>query len=78
MIDFNDSQNDFGFTTTNISSLQKTEVDQYRDRLQKMYAIITPLIKNLMKNGDTNPIINWPNRTERLQKFLDELDDLMK
>jgi hypothetical protein len=43
-----------------------------------MYAMISPLIKNLMKDGDTNPIINWPNRTERLQKFLDELDELMK
>lgn len=78
MINFDDIKNDFGFTTTNTSAMQKTEVDQYRDRLLKMYAMISPLIKNLMKDGDTNPIINWPNRTERLQKFLNELDDLMK
>lgn len=78
MINFDDTKNDFGFTTTNNSVLQKTEVDQYRDRLLKMYAIVTPLIKNLMKDGDTNPIINWPNRTERLQTFLNELDELMK
>jgi len=78
MINFDDTKNDFGFTTTNYSVMQKTEVDQYRDRLLKMYAMISPLIKNLMKDGDTNPIINWPNRTERLQKFLDELDELMK
>jgi hypothetical protein len=72
-----DNKNDFGFTTTNISA-QKTDVDEYRERLQKMHAMIVPLIQNLMKDGDTNPIINWPNRTERLQKFLNDLNDLVK
>jgi hypothetical protein len=72
-----DNKNDFGFTTTNISA-QKTDVDDYRERLQKMHAMIVPLIHNLMKDGDTNPIINWPNRTERLQKFLNDLNDLVK
>jgi len=78
MIDINQLSDDFGFTTTNITELNKTEVDDYRVRLEKMYQMITPLINNLMKDGDTNPIINWPNRTERLQKFLNDLDDLMK
>jgi hypothetical protein len=73
-----DNKNDFGFTTTNISAIQKTDVDEYRERLQKMHAMIVPLIQNLMKDGDTNPIINWPNRTERLQKFLNDLNDLVK
>jgi hypothetical protein len=72
-----DNKNDFGFTTTNVS-VQKTDVDEYRERLQKMHAMIVPLIQNLMKDGDTNPIINWPNRTERLQKFLNDLNDLVK
>jgi hypothetical protein len=78
MIEIDQFNDDFGFTTTNIDALQKTEVDDYRIRLEKMHKMITPLIKNLMKDGDTNPIINWPNRTERLQKFLHDIDALMK
>ena len=76
-MNFNE-EDDFGFTTTNVSNLQKTEVDDYRNRLQKMHSMIVPLINNLLKDADENPIINWPNRTERLQKFLNDLNNLMK
>ena len=63
--------NDFGFT----SFAETKEVD-YKERLDKMYDLITPLISQLMHKAEDNPNIHWPNRKEILTKFMKELNKL--
>jgi hypothetical protein len=42
-----------------------------------MGAKINPLLTNLLKDADTKPIINWPNRKERIQQFAKLLDKII-
>lgn len=62
---------DFGFTTEDT-----VDPVDYRERLYKMYSLIEPLIVNLLKNSDKE-IIKWPNRKEKLEQFLEQLQDLL-
>ena len=65
---------DFGFTAVDQIDLEP-EYD-YRERLYKMYGLIEPLIKNLLKDTDKD-IIKWPNRKEKLEYFLAQLQELL-
>jgi hypothetical protein len=42
-----------------------------------MYAAIMPLLVNLKKDADKNPIINWPNRAEKIDLFIDKLNKIL-
>lgn len=66
--------NDFGFTS---EDQENPDYDGgYRDRLYKMYYLIEPLINNLLKDSDKE-VIKWPNRKEKLEQFLIQLQDLL-
>lgn len=80
-----DEEFDFGFTSVDENDINKEVLaelsdtsDLYRTRLEKMYKMITPLVKNLMADADTKAYIHWPNRKEKLQQFQKQLDDLLK
>lgn len=60
---------DFGFTTATVDSFQQ----EGNDKAHAMYDAIIPLLVNLKKDADKNPIINWPNRKEKIDEFIDKL-----
>jgi len=70
-MDFDD---DFGFTAVDKYDLEPGS--DYRERLYSMYNLIEPLIKNLLKDTDKD-IIKWPNRKEKLEYFLAQLQELL-
>jgi hypothetical protein len=70
-MDFDD---DFGFTAVDQIDLEPEH--DYRERLYQMYSLIEPLIKNLLKDTDKD-IIKWPNRKEKLEYFLAQLQELL-
>lgn len=72
-IEFNEEY-DFGFTAIDSQDLEPQ--NDYRDRLYKMYGMIEPFIKNLMQNPEKE-VIKWPNRKEKLENFLVQLNDLL-
>lgn len=64
MADFKLTDNDFGFSNSSNTPTPDTKAD-------KMYKLILPLLKNLMKGPDN---IHWPNRKEKIEDFIKKLD----
>lgn len=67
-----DELNDFGFTT-----FSEKELVGDREKLQKMFNLIEPLLMALVKDADKNPNIHWPNREQTLNKVLEECKKLL-
>lgn len=65
---------DFGFTTSSEEEIKQ----EGNDKAQRMYNAIMPLLKNLAKDADTNPIINWPNRAEKIDQFITKLNSILR
>lgn len=49
----------------------------YEEKLNAMYKMIMPLLKNLAKD-DKKEYIYWPNRSAKMQDFIKKIDALMK
>ena len=49
----------------------------YEEKLNAMYKMIIPLLKNLAKD-DKKEYIYWPNRAAKMQDFIKKIDALMK
>ena len=49
----------------------------YEEKLNTMYKMIIPLLKNLAKD-DKKEYIYWPNRSAKMQDFIKKIDALMK
>jgi len=64
---------DFGFTTTSEEEITKPS----SDKALAMHAAIMPLLRNLLKDADKNPIINWPNRSKIINEFIKKLDAIL-
>ena len=71
--------NDFGFTAMDAEELASVDTKivekttSATEVIEKMDNFIRPLLENLMKDSDKE-YIYWPNRTEILQKKIDELN----
>jgi hypothetical protein len=75
---------DFGFSAVNESELEAIQVLEERakktetsiidtqNKLEAMYAMIVPLLDNLMADSEKT-YIHWPNRKEKLQLFKQKL-----
>lgn len=68
---------DFGFTTVSGNQLVDSEEHTHQlvaqsERVNKIKAMIMPLLTNLMK-GD-GEYIRWPDRKEKIQQFIDKLN----
>jgi hypothetical protein len=42
-----------------------------------MYNAIMPLLTNLKKDADKNPIINWPDRGKKIDMFIAKLNKIL-
>lgn len=73
--------NDFGFTAMDADELASVDTKiiekttSATEVVNKMDNFIRPLLENLMRDSDKD-YIYWPNRTEILQKKLEELNSL--
>ena len=67
-IDYDD---DFGF-----SLVSRDELKEGENKLEKVRALIMPLLKNLRANPEKD-YIYWPNRTEKIEQFIDKLDSVI-
>ena len=80
---------DFGFTAVDeaeLEAVQKaakqtetvaSEATDVKDRLDKLYNAITPLLNNLKRNPEKEYIL-WPNRTEKIEEFEDHISQIIK
>ena len=71
-MDFDDDF-DFGFTTTTEDELKQ----EGYDKAHQMYDAIMPLLQNLQKEADKNPIINWQNRAKKIDQFITKLNKIL-
>ena len=80
---------DFGFTAVDESELeavQKTttklqttssKVEEKKEKLNKLYNAILPLLSNLKMNPEKEYIL-WPNRVEKVEQFEDMISEIIK
>ena len=47
--------------------------DKWGTRMNEVEELILPLLKNLAQDGDVREWIRWPNRTDLLNKQIDEI-----
>jgi tetrahydromethanopterin S-methyltransferase subunit B len=78
---------DFGFTIVDEAELEavqaaqqsvaavSTSVDETKEKLDKLYNAIQPLLNNLKANPDKDYIL-WPNRLEKVESFEDFIQDI--
>lgn len=64
---------DFGFTTGSEDDYKQ----EGNDKAKAMYDAIMPLLLNLQKDADKNPIINWPNRAAKIDQFITRLNKIL-
>lgn len=64
---------DFGFTTGSEEDFKQ----EGNDKAQAMYDAVMPLLNNLKKDADKNPIINWPNRGQKIDQFIARLNKIL-
>lgn len=68
-----DEDFDFGFTTSSEDEIKQ----EGNDKAKAMYDAIMPLLTNLKKDADKNPIINWPNRAVKIDQFITKLNKIL-
>ena len=78
---------DFGFTAVDeaeLEAVQKaakqtetvaSEATDIKDRLDKLYNTITPLLNNLKRNPEKEYIL-WPNRLKKVEEFEDYIQKI--
>lgn len=61
-------------TATELESVART----YEEKLDTLYKMIMPLLKNLAKDDDSKEYIHWPDRQKKMKAFMTKVDALMK
>ena len=75
--------NDFGFTAMDADELASVDTKIVEkttsavEVIEQMDNFIRPLLENLMKDSDKD-YIYWPNRSEMIQKQIEELNLIQK
>ena len=64
---------DFGFTTGSEDEFKQ----EGNDKARAMYDAVMPLLKNLAKDADKNPIISWPDRGAKIDQFINKLNKIL-
>lgn len=75
-----DTLNDFGFTAIDETELstyksaisQIEDIEKLKEKLNKLYSAIQPLLNNLKANPSKEYIL-WPDRLEKVEQFEDYL-----
>lgn len=80
---------DFGFTAVDENELEavqkaqtesvslNSEATDAKDKLDKLFNAITPLLNNLKKNPEKEYIL-WPDRLAKVEAFEDHLQKIYK
>ena len=80
---------DFGFTIVDEGelevvqkanetlSLNTTAVISTKEKLDKLFNAVQPLLNNLKQNPEKEYIL-WPNRTEKIEQFEDLIREIIK
>ena len=80
---------DFGFTAVDENELEavqkasskiestSSKAEDLEDKLNNLYNAILPLLSNLKKNPEKEYIL-WPNRTEKIEEFEDNISQIIK
>lgn len=82
--------NDFGFSAfsdehlmqaeqeaTELAHTKSEEAEYYKLKLHEMHGMIMPLLTNLLKDAD-KPNIHWPNRKQKLEEFIDNINTILE
>ena len=73
-----DEDFDFGFTThADEEFVDADEAHAAQNKAEAMYKAIVPLLNNLAKDADTNEIIKWPGRGEKIALFKKRLEQIL-
>lgn len=85
--DFDEFDDDFGFSTVDTEELlsynepmikeREAEVEEAYRRLDAMHKAVLNLLKNLSKNPQQE-LIKWPNRVQKIDEFKLKLDRIRK
>jgi DNA polymerase elongation subunit (family B) len=73
-VDAPQSKEGFLVSTVQTFSDEKAEM---KKRLDDMYNIIMPFLKNLSANPEKS-YINWPDRTKKVTEFIDKINKVYK
>lgn len=82
---------DFGFSAVSEEELKAAErqVQQqataelesaartYEEKLNALYKMVMPLLKNLSKDDDNKEYIHWPDRQKKMKAFITKVETLM-
>ena len=69
---------DFGFTLVDEDELEVAQkLETTKDKLDKLYNAIGPLLNNLKANPEKE-YIKWPNRVEKVEAFEDHIQKIYK
>lgn len=83
---------DFGFSAVSEEELKAAERQMqeqvatelegkartYEEKLNALYKMVMPLLKNLAKDDDSKGYIHWPDRQKKMKAFIAKVDELMK
>lgn len=83
---------DFGFSAVSEEELKAAERQMqeqvatelegkartYEEKLNALYKLVMPLLKNLAKDDDSKGYIHWPDRQKKMKAFIAKVDELMK
>jgi len=67
---------DFGFTMVSEEDMIYNS-QTYKDKMLKLHKMITPLLKNLLKDPDKD-VIHWPGREKKIKDFIKKIDEIVK
>jgi hypothetical protein len=78
---------DFGFTSVDVDSLKKREVDaleqanedlnKARGKITGLRNLVWPLLVELKKNTGSD-YFHWPNKSARITEFMEKIDKYIK
>jgi hypothetical protein len=72
---------DFGFvsmTETTVFKVKEAKEELAREKILQMYNMIMPFLNNLKKDSEKNEYIYWPNRSIKIDEFINKLEKIIK
>lgn len=83
----NDDINDFGFSIVSEDELKAyekqleeqltTNINLVKNKLEGLRDLYAPLLENLKRDPDKQ-YIYWPNRTEKIDKFVEKIESYIE
>jgi hypothetical protein len=75
------TENDLAYTKREVALEEKVSkhlvtAQTYKDKLNALYNMIIPLLKNLQKDPEKEYIL-WPNRVEKIDQFITKINNLI-